>query len=252
MTSSECILWTRFGWTPGAASAWPAPGETMPGREEKDMPRSAIPVATLVLAALLLPSLTGSAGAQTGLVSGAVRDIEGEPIAGAEVVGENAQWGRRLETTTNEGGRFSFIGLQTGRWLFLIRRRGYEPVQGFANVRASNAARVGFVMETDPLHPPAPATGVLANLRGDDLEQALDTADALFDGGDYDAAIEAYEAVLIDVPRLTGLHVQIGHAYREKNDFGGALAAYRAVPAGDPANAEAQGAIEALQAAGDR
>ena len=111
---------------------------------------------------------------------------------------------------------------------------------------------MNFVMETDPLHPPAPSTGVLANLRGDDLQEALDAADSLYDRGDYDAAIDAYEAVLTTVPRLTGLHVQIGHAYREKNDFERALAAYRAVPAGDAASVEAQGAIEALQASVDR
>ena len=216
------------------------------------MSHSAATVSVLVVASLFLPSLGGIAAAQTGVVTGAVRDIEGEPIVGAEVVGENTEWQRQVETTTNDAGRFSFIGLQRGRWLFLIRQRGYEPVQGFANVRGSGTGRVNFVMETDPLHPPAPSSGALANLRGDELEEALDAADALYDRGDYDAAIDAYEAVLVSVPLLTGLHVQIGHAYREKNDFDRALAAYRAVPAGDPALVEAQGAIEALQAGVDR
>ena len=216
------------------------------------MPRSAISVTAPVVAALLLTSLAAVASAQTGVVTGSVRDVEGEPIVGAEVVGENTEWQRRIDTTTNDAGRFSFIGLQRGRWLFLIRQRGYEPVQGFANVRGSGTGRVNFVMETDPLHPPAPSTGVLANLRGDELEEALDAADALYDRGDFDAAIEAYESVLENVPGLTGLHVQIGHAYRAKNDRARALAAYRAVPAGGPASVEAQGAIEALQAGVDR
>lgn len=219
------------------------------------MPRSTVTLPVLVVASLLLPILpllAAVANAQTGMITGAVRDVEGEPIVGAEVVGENTEWQRRVEATTNDAGRFSFIGLQRGRWLFLIRQRGYEPVQGFANVRGAGTGRVNFVMETDPLHPPAPSTGVLANLRGDELQEALDAADALYDSGNYDAAIDAYEAVLTTVPRLTGLHVQIGHAYREKNDFERALAAYRAVPAGDPAGTEAQGAIEALQASVDR
>ncbi len=216
------------------------------------MPRSPVIVTVPVVASLVFASLVSVAAAQTGVVTGAVRDIEGEPIVGAEVVGENTEWQRRIETTTNDSGRFSFIGLQRGRWLFLIRQRGYEPVQGFANVRGSGTGRVNFVMETDPLHPPAPSTGVLANLRGDELEEALDAADALYDRGDYDAAIDAYEAVLVSVPGLTGLHVQIGHAYRAKNDFDRAFAAYRAVPADDPASVEAQGAIAALQAGQDR
>ncbi len=216
------------------------------------MLRSAIAVSIPVIASMLLPSFAAVATAQTGVITGAVRDVEGEPIVGAEVMGENTQWQRRIETTTNDAGRFSFIGLQRGRWLFIVRQRGYEPVQGFANVRGSGTGRVNFVMETDPLHPPAPSTGVLANLRGDELEEAIDAADALYDSGDYDAAIDAYEAVLVTVPRLTALHVQIGHAYREKNDLDRALAAYRSVPAGDPASAEALGAIDALQASVDR
>lgn len=216
------------------------------------MPRSAVAVSIPVIVSMLLPSFAAVATAQTGVITGAVRDVEGEPIVGAEVVGENTQWQRRVEATTNDAGRFSFVGLQRGRWLFLIRQRGYEPVQGFANVRGSGTGRVNFVMETDPLHPPAPSTGVLANLRGDELEEALDAADALYASGNYDGAIEAYEAVLVNVPRLTALHVQIGHAYRDKNDLERALAAYRAVPAGDPASSEAQGAIEALQASVDR
>ncbi|MYD87253.1 MAG: carboxypeptidase regulatory-like domain-containing protein [Acidobacteria bacterium] len=93
------------------------------------MPRSAISVTAPVVAALLLTSLAAVASAQTGVVTGSVRDVEGEPIIGAEVVGENTEWQRRIETTTNDAGRFSFIGLQRGRWLFLIRQRGYEPVQ---------------------------------------------------------------------------------------------------------------------------
>jgi tetratricopeptide (TPR) repeat protein len=216
------------------------------------MPRFAVIVTVPVVASLLLTSLAAVASAQTGVITGTVRDVEGEPIIAAEVVGENTEWQRRVEATTNDSGRFSFIGLQRGRWLFLIRQRGYEPVQGFANVRGSGTGRVNFVMETDPLHPPAPSTGVLANFRGDELEEALDAADALYDRGDYDAAIDAYEEVLVNVPRLSGLHVQIGHAYREKNDFDRALAAYRAVPAGDVASAEALGAIEALQSSVDR
>ena len=216
------------------------------------MLRSAVAVSIPIIASMLLPSFAAVATAQTGVITGAVRDVEGEPIVGAEVVGENTEWQRRVEATTNDSGRFSFVGLQRGRWLFVVRQRGYEPVQGFANVRGSGTGRVNFVMETDPLHPPAPSTGVLANLRGDELEEAINAADALYDSGAFDAAIDAYEAVLDTVPRLTALHVQIGHAYREKNDIERALAAYRAVPSGDPAIVEAQGAIEALQTSVDR
>lgn len=208
---------------------------------------------------ILLPLSAQNASAQPdfnipGFISGTVRDVEGNPLEGAQVVAENSGWQRSFETTTDGNGRFSFVGLQTGQWLFIIQRVGYEPVQGFGEVLGSGmSGTIRFVMETDPLNPPPPSTGVLANLRGVELELALDEADALFDEGDYDGAIEAYSELLDDVPELTSLNLQIGHAYKEKTDYNRALAAYRLVPANAAAAGEAREAINAVQAlAADR
>lgn len=214
------------------------------------MSRAAVVTSAFLFVGSLLLVLAPFAEAQPGLIAGTVRDIAGEPIAGAEVLGENPRTQRRIDGTTNDAGRFSFVGLESGRWLFMVRRRGYEPVQGFANISASSTARVGFVMEVDPFHPPAPTTGALANLRGDELQEALDSADAHFENGDYDSAIEAYQAVLATVPSLTALHLQIGHAYEAKRDIDSALAAYRAVASDDPVSREAQAAIDALLTGG--
>ena len=82
------------------------------------------------------------------------------------------------------------------------------------------------------------------------MQADLDTADGLFDGGDYDSAIAAYEAVLNQVPLLTSLHLQIGHAYRAKRDYERALLAYRAVPAQTAAWTEAEAAIQDLETLG--
>ena len=211
--------------------------------------RRAVPV--VVAAALVSPLFAGLAGAQTGYVNGIVRDPSGEGIEDALVVAFSAPWQRREETTTNGAGRFSFVGLQAGQWLFLAQRAGYSPVQAFAPVRASGLGpRVVLTMEIDPLSAPTPTIGRLANVHADDLHTLLDAADALFDLGNYDRAIDAYESVLERAPPLTSLHLQIGHAYREKQEPERALAAYRAVPRDTPAGAEAVAAIEELLAAG--
>ena len=207
------------------------------------------------LPALLLASLfawlalpADPATAQTAIITGVVRNTEDDPIEGATVTAESAQWSRMEETVTDGGGRFSLIGLQPGRWLFVVQAVGHQPVQGFANVRrAGDSGRIQFVMEVDPFNPPAPATGLLAGFTAAEMQADLDAADRLFDSGDYAGAIEAYEALLEQLPRLTSLHLQIGHAHRERQEFDEALLAYQAVPAGDPAVREAEAAIEALE-----
>lgn len=214
--------------------------------------RRAVPV--VVAAALVTPLFAGLATAQTGYVNGIVRDPAGDGIEDALVVAFSAPWQRREETTTNSAGRFSFVGLQAGQWLFLAQRAGYAPVQAFAPVRASGLGpRVVLTMEIDPLSAPTPTAGRLANVHADDLHTLLDAADALFDLGSFDRAIDAYEAVLERAPPLTSLHLQIGHAYREKQETERALEAYRSVPSDTPAGAEATAAIEEiLAAAGSR
>ncbi len=189
--------------------------------------------------------------AQSGLVQGRVRGPDGTPIADARVTGENLRSGRTVDDRTNSGGRFAFIGLTRGPWLFTIEKFGYETATGISNIFRSGRTRMTFVMEVDPLRPPVPDTGVLAGIAAGDLQESVDAAHARFDRRDFDGAIDAYETLLERVPRLTSLHLQIGHAYLEQRDYERALAAYRAVPVETPAAAEAVAAIAALEAAVD-
>lgn len=101
-------------------------------------------------------------------------------------------------------------------------------------------------MEVDLFNPQTPTTGVLAGLKATDLVKSLEEAEGFYDQGQYDAAIDAYRLLLERVPALTSLGLQIGHAFREKQDPAQALAAYRTVLDGDPSNVEALAAIETI------
>lgn len=190
-----------------------------------------------------------AAQAQSGLVQGRVRAADGAPIAGARVSGESLVSGRTADDRTDDSGRFAFIGLTRGPWVFTVEKFGYETSQGISNISRMGRTAMTFVLEIDPLRPPVPRTGVLAGIAAGEIQEDLDHAHARFDRGDHDGAIAAYEALLERVPRLTSLHLQIGHAYRAKRDYPRALAAYRAVPADTPAATEAASAIAALQPA---
>lgn len=206
-----------------------------------------------VVACVAMCLSASAALAQTAIIRGMVTDTAGEALGQAEVTAESAEWRRSEQGRTDNGGRFSFIGLQPGRWLFVVRKRGFESSQGFANVgRTGDSGVIEFELRYDPLNPPPPSTGRLAGIRADDIQSNLDAAHALFDDGDYDAAIAAYQGVLDEIPWLTSVNLQIGHAYREKEDFEAALGAYRAVPAESKAGAEAESAIRDLPSSSTR
>ena len=200
----------------------------------------------ILLSAVLVTCLAASAAAQ-GRVRGIVRDDQGNGIAGATVAAENRSSITTRTVTTNTAGRFSFVGLSRGEWLFVISADGFEQVQGAANVSGGDhAVAVEFTMEADRFNPPAPAAGTLAGLTAAGLVESLEVAEEHFDLGEYDAAIDAYRTILDRTPALTSLSLQIGHAFREKEEPDQALAAYRTVLDADPSNAEALAAIDAL------
>lgn len=197
----------------------------------------------LVMVALFVTCIAASAAAQ-GRLRGTVRDRDGNGVAHATVGIESGEWNMSREETTDDSGRFSFIGLNQGEWLIVIRADGFEPVQGFAIVRGAAPAVVQFALERDVFNPPAPAAGVLAGLKATEVVERLEEAGTLFDRGEYDGAIDAYRAILERVPAMTSLNLLIGHAFRAKQEPDQALAAYRAVLEADPSNAEARAALD--------
>jgi tetratricopeptide (TPR) repeat protein len=198
----------------------------------------------IFLIAGLLTSLEASAAAQ-GRVLGVVRDRDGNGIPGATVTAESLVSTTSETVTTEDSGRFSFIGLSRGEWLFVIRADGFLPVQGFANVRtAGSGINVQFTMDADRFNPPAPAGGLLAGLKASELVESLEAADGLFESGEFDAAIDAYRSVLERAPALTSLYLQIGHAFQEKQEPEQALTAFQAALDADPSNAEALAAVD--------
>ena len=202
-----------------------------------------------ILIAGLVTCMAASAAAQ-GRVRGLVRDDGGNGIAGATITADYLLSTGNRTATTDDAGRFSFIGLNRGQWLFVVRADGFEPAQGSVNVRrAGPPTAVQFTLEGDRFNPPAPAAGVLAGLTTRELVDSLEAANELFDDGEYDAAIDAYRSILERTPSLTSLSLQIGHAFREKLEPDQALAAYRTVLDADPSNVEAQAAIDAVNQA---
>ena len=195
------------------------------------------------MAALWIGVTAGAAEAQMGRMRGLITDISQEPVGGAVVKAENSQTGHSLTTTTNGDGRFTFIGLQRGDWTLTIEAPGFYSSEAPVEVGAWDTVRLSFMLERDLFRPVAPSTGLLAGLTAEDVQLELDAADTLYEAGQYDEAIEAYEAVQARVPFLTTLNLQIGHAYRGQKEYSKARAAFEEVLKSDPTNEEAKEAL---------
>ena len=159
-----------------------------------------------VFALLLLGGMASTAAAQGG-VRGVIRDNGGEGIPGARIIAESLETSQTRTTMTNNSGRFAFIGLAGGDWLFVVQADGFREQQGYSAVRRSGEpARVEFSLDPDPFNPVAPGVGVLAGVKSVDILARLRGAERLFDGGDYDGAIDAYQDLLEMAPALTSVN----------------------------------------------
>src|ERR1700716_3764392 len=93
--------------------------------------RQRLHLSGVVLAALFIVALAGTAAAQKGRVGGVVKDEAGNPIKGATITAENpAASPSSFTATTDDKGRFSIIGLKSGQWSFTAQAPSYAPETG--------------------------------------------------------------------------------------------------------------------------
>lgn len=178
----------------------------------------------LALAASAFPAL-----AQSGRVRGTVADEHGRPIRGATVVARNPDaTPSAYETTTDDRGRFTIIGLESGRWSFTVSAPGYRPSTGDGRIGTVGAnPHFDFRLERggQPASAPAPAPAATGGIAA---------ADRLLADGHLEEAIAAYEGLRARAPASAAIALRLGQAHRYRRDFDRALTVLRAIPAADP------------------
>ena len=169
-----------------------------------------MPRVHLVAVAVFALALAGSANAQTGRVSGIVKDTAGKPIKGATVRASNSDAApREFTSTSDDKGRFAMLGLRTATtWHFLVEAPGFFVSEGDALIRSQPGPPFEFVMRRDP----GPLPGALSK----DIQQQLAAANTLRDEGRFDQAIAAYQAIQTKNPKLTTLNLVLAATYRDK------------------------------------
>jgi len=199
--------------------------------------------------------LVATASAQTGRVSGTVKDAEGKAIKGAVIRATNDTVNANMTSTTDDKGRFTMIGMRSGQWVLVVEAPNYVPLRGPATVTTSNNALLALTLQRDP----GPMPGALVKSIGDDIN----AAETLHKAGRYDDALVAYQAIQAKNLRLTSVSLMLGTIYREKAQqekdtaarqalLGRAIAAYSELLKVDEGNARARIELGVTQvAAGD-
>ncbi len=121
-----------------------------------------------------------------GRIRGEVTDENGKPIEGAKItlilIRENAG---PDPIYTNKKGRWSYLGLVQGEWKVVIEKDGYYPSEGIVQVQEYGA---GPNIKTKLVKASALDTG--------EFQQEVGKADELLSAGEYEKAIEKYNAAL--------------------------------------------------------
>ena len=86
------------------------------------------PLFSLVVVAALLPFVAGPVAAQTGDVTGQVKNGEGQALPGITVKLLRAGSQDASEKTSDAQGRFHFNGLKSGVYIVTTSPDGYAPV----------------------------------------------------------------------------------------------------------------------------
>lgn len=201
--------------------------------------RDAKKLLTAIALGVALVASALPAAAQTGRIGGTIKDDKGQPIKGATVTAENpASSPSSFTATSDDRGRWSIIGLRSGTWKITASAPGFSPGGGNVPVRTIGAPNppVDIVLAPGAAGP----AGALAGVNTKELQGELAAAEELMNSQQYDAAIAAYDAILVKAPALTMINLQIGRAHRLKKDYDAALAVYKKMLAAEPGNERAQ------------
>ncbi|MGE3840808.1 MAG: tetratricopeptide repeat protein [Vicinamibacterales bacterium] len=186
----------------------------------------------IVAVTLISVGVCASALAQTGRAFGRVLDgTTGKPIRGASVTAESPQAAlSSMSVISDDKGRFAMIGLRSGAWMMTASAPGYELQSGMITIRAAGSDPVEFKLVKLPAVSVSPLVGLDLKAVADELQSAQN----LLEQQRLDESIAAYRAILKKLPVLSAAHLQIARAYRLKRDYDAALQAYDAIPPSDP------------------
>lgn len=222
--------------------------------------------AAVLLFVLSLPASASAQSQGTERIRGSVTDPEGNPVEGVRVVLTHVASGDTYEVTTGDSGRWTKGSVGGGDWTIDFFKEGYAPEGiNFHVRRGIRNPTIDITLEPGNGAPP----GEDAPAIDESIREPLNEGNALYDAGDFEAALETFEALLAahdeppaedeepaEAEATTGaeemvapgqdgfqvylVHLNAGNAALELDRHDVALDHYRELLAHDPDNVQAQ------------
>ncbi len=182
-------------------------------------------ILAMLLAAVCVPPVFAQA---TGTVKGVCKDMEGKPIAGANLEWFNTENGRKYNLKTNNKGEYFSLGIEPGKYKVTLTQNGkqLDQVSNFPvgaeeasldfdlkKSQAEAAQQKGMTPEQLKQMQEQQAKAARETTTVKSLNEKLSAANQAMQSGDFDTAINTLnEATQVDATRDL-LWARLGDAY---------------------------------------
>jgi lipoprotein NlpI len=195
-------------------------------------------LAACAVAALVLAPGAPALAQSTGMVKGAVIDLDGKPVDGARITIEYLDGvTRKFEVKSNRRGEFIQIGLQPGNYRVTAHKEGVGTQSFETRVRIGATAEVNF-----QLSPTAPS-GTPMTKEEVEYRKLFDEGVKASSAGQHDEAIEKFTAAMAIFPDCYACQYNIGGSYAQKQEWANAEAAFKKASAMKPDSPEPYNAL---------
>jgi len=187
-------------------------------------------VLCFLLGALIVASLVyAQEWKGQGRLPGIVYDEQGKPMEGVKVKLFCPKFNGGFEVMTDKDGKWTGAWMRTGAWNLDFEKIGYMPVRKSFQMNQ-------FVRNKELEVTMKKVEGLVVT---EEMKKDLNAANDLYDKKEYDRAIAAYKAFLVEFPEAYYIWRNIGNAYFVQEKYDLAEAAYKEILAKKADDAEA-------------
>ncbi|MFW6139722.1 MAG: tetratricopeptide repeat protein [Acidobacteriota bacterium] len=160
---------------------------------------------------------------------GYVYDQEGNPIEGVTVKLYSVRAEGGFELKTNKSGKWVAMGIRGGEWEIDFEKAGYMP-KGITVDVSSFGNNPDIEVTLDETE------GIVIT---EEMKEKLSSGNKLFDEGNYEQAVQAYQKLLEENPDVYVINKNIGNCYFQMEQYDKAVESYQKILDEDPENTEA-------------